>query len=170
MSKKLFYTTIAILISASMLMAANMPAKKQPVYILPASGEVTINSTQTAIARIDWIACSKGLTQDWIDQVVFKLELYQNGTLLQTVETHQGYWNMYAVDPISSCLHINEPQEADWQFDSLNFKKPGTYNLIFYRSWNAPLTDGGDWDGDGYIDFSPVLNFEPRQVTVNVLP
>ena len=170
MSRKNLYLLVALSIVASTLIAANMPAKKQPVHISAESGEVNIGSKEFGIARFGWSACSKGLEQDFIDHFVIKLELYQNGTLLQTVSTNRGHWTQNGVDPIPQCLHINEPQLAFWLFEALKLKTPGTYTLRFYRERTAPLGDGFDLNGDGFMDIYPAGSFTTRDVTINVLP
>lgn len=171
MSRKLLFTFIALTIVASTLIAASVPTKKEPVYISARSGEVTLGPKQSAIVRSGWGACSTGMIQDFKDHYAIKLELYQNDILLQTVTTDQGYWTeSVAFAPNSSCLHVNEPQQAFWQFEDLDLKEPGTYTLWFFRDWTVPLGDGFDINGDGYMDIYPPGMFEPQQVTINVLP
>lgn len=170
MSRKPFYVLVAISIVAASLIAANNPAKKEPVYIRPGSGEVTIGPKQVAIVRFGWLSCSKGLEQDFIDHFVMELELSQGGTLLQTVSTDQGYWVQNPADPDPRCLHINEPQVAFWQFEDLELKNPGVYTLTFNHEWTAPLADGFDANEDGFIEVYPPTVLGPREVTINVLP
>lgn len=171
MSRKLLLTLVALTIIASTLIAANVPMKKEPVYIFARSGEVTLGPKQYAIVQSGWGACSNGMIQDFKDHFVIKLELYQNDTLLQTVTTDQGSWTeSVAFTPNSTCLHINEPQRAYWQFEDLDLKEPGIYTLWFFTDWTVPLGDGFDVNGDGYMDIYPPGMSEPRQVTINVLP
>ena len=171
MSRKLLYTLIAISIAASVLISANKLAKKQPVYINRGSGEVTVSlSSQYAVARFGWGACSKGMEQDFIDHFVVNLQLLQNGVVLQTVTTNQGIWTMNATNPAPVCLHINEPQLAYWEYANLNLKKPGTYTLVFSSEWTAPLADGGDYDGNGFVDIFPPTDLGSPQITINVVP
>ncbi len=170
MSRKLLYIIVSISITASILVAASVPAGKEPVYFGAGAGEVTIGPKQYAVARTGWVACSKGMVQDFMDHFVVRLELYQNDTLLQTVTIDQGDWVRTAGDPSPQCLHVNEPETGLWQFDDLDLKEPGTYTLWFYREQTVPLADGFDVDQDGFVEIYPAGAWEPRQVTINVLP
>ena len=170
MPKKLLYIIVAISIATSVFIAAVNPAKREPVYINSTSGEVTITLRQTAVARFGWLSCSKGMSQDFIDHFAITLELYQDGALLQTVSTADGYWVQNLTDPNPLCVHINEPQVAYWNFEDLNLKKPGTYTVVFHSAWTAPLGDGFDTNGNGEVDVYPPTELAVREVTINVVP
>jgi hypothetical protein len=170
MPKRLLYIIVAISIAASVLIAAVNPAKREPVYFNSTSGEITINMKQTAIARFGWLSCSRGMSQDFIDHFVITLELYQDGVLLQTVSTADGYWVQTPVDPNPACVHINEPQTAYWNFEDLSLKKPGTYTVVFHSAWTAALGDGFDANGNGEVDVYPPSELAVREVTINVTP
>jgi len=169
MSRKFFFILIALSIVTSVLIAANNFEKKEPVYFGPNAGEITITPKQMAVPRFGWANCSKGLTQDWIDHSIFKLELYKDDVLLQTVSTEDGNWIWENPAPGLECLHGNETIVARWHFRGLQLKDPGTYKLWIYREWTVPMIDGWDYDGDNLPDVFPATVFPERWVTINVL-
>jgi hypothetical protein len=169
MSRKFFYTLIALTIVASVLIAANKFEKKEPVYFGPGAGEITITLNQTAVPRFGWGNCSKGLTQDWVDHSIFKLELYKDNILLQTASTEDGNWIWENIVTDIQCIHGNEPNIARWQFGDLELDDPGTYKLWIYRETTMSMIDGWDYDGDNLPDVFPAQVYPERWVTINVL-
>ena len=169
MYRKLLHILMALSIIVSVLIAANNFEKKEVVYFGPNAGEITITPRQTAVPRFGWTNCSEGLTQDWIDHSIFKLELYKDDVLLQTVSTEDGNWVWE--DPVSGaqCLHGNELVTARWHFSKLELKDPGTYRLWIYREQTVSMVDGWDYDGDNLPDVFPATVFPERWVTINVL-
>jgi len=176
MSKKLFNILIVLTIAASVLIAANNFEKKDIFYFNLANSEteITIPARQTVIGRYGWAACSMGLTQDFVDHVYFEIELYSNGALLDSALVEDGGWNIEPTDPANpptqwgECLHVNEIAIARWAYDFKDLSKPGDYELHFRWTTTAPLTDGFDFDNDGYMD---VYNLDIQRVkTIHVVP
>lgn len=170
MFKKVVPIFIVIIIVAFALIAADKPPKKEPVYFFCKDSELDINPDQTAVVRVGWYDCSQGLVQDAVDHFFPQAELYQDGNLLQTISTADGYWDNPIIfeEPDPDCWHVNEPQLRWWYYE-LKIKKPGTYTVKNKVVQTAQLVGGGDWDQDGIIDIYPAGEKLQCEVTLNVL-
>ena len=175
MSKKLFSILIVITIAASVLISANNFEKKDVYYFnLFNPEELTISAKQTAVGQAGWAACSRGLSQDWADHTSFELELYSGGILIDSALVENGIWNNDPTDPADpptqwgECLHVNEIHIAVWAYEFKDLNKPGDYELHFRAITSIPLTDGFDFDNDGYMD---IYNFDVQRVKIiHVVP
>lgn len=119
------------------------------VYIVPAGQEVII--------RAGWGACTRGLAHASIHASSISMEVTKDGEDWITVEpSSREYWNPVESSEIegpNACvMHNSLSWWTEW-FYSLGTLEAGTYEVHFVWAFSHQLVDGGDYDGDGHIDF-----------------
>lgn len=151
---------VIVICIAVLMLAAAGPALadqggwKDRVYIGPWSGTVSIGPGEEPVLRLGWSACSEGLTSDFIDVAVHNIVIVKDAIPVGTYSTGDGEFSKPAVFGSSdACLHGDGTTWVTWwNLDDLGVDDPGTYEVQweFYVEW--PIVDGGDWDGNGYVD------------------
>jgi hypothetical protein len=160
------------LLLAALFTVASSRAAGDVVVIQPNSGEVSITHgqrTSATLFRRGWISCSQGLDLDFRNAAFTHMELWRGGELIQVVDLADGRWDTFSWAPGPACVHVNIPHGSNWSFDRLQLHIVGDYELHWTRGWSVPLTDGGDYTGDGQPDIYPAQT-EDWVVTIHVLP
>jgi hypothetical protein len=167
-------TILALVIAIGTLLsiATSSTQAGPPVVIRPNSGEVSITQGQRVSAMLyrgGWISCSAGLDADYRTAAITRMELWRGAELVQVVDKKDGAWDIFPWEASDACVHVNAPVGSNWSFDRLKLHRVGDYELRWTRGWSVPLTDGGDYTGNGEPDvYQPTSEF--WVVLIHVLP
>ena len=160
---------ILVLIGVLLVPFATAFAKSEPVYISPFGSEYTVSSKDELVVRYGWVACSKGLVNDFIDSSTHSVFL--DGVLTtQTNQKTTSNWVVpYKVEGGGEgCLwDVADGWRSDWEY-SLGKLNPGTYQLVVYRTLDFAVIDGYDINGDGTVyPFYNPYTFPTTTIHVN---
>lgn len=162
MSTKNKVLVILALIFLLLIPSTAALAKNEPVYVSPFGGDFTVTSRDQVVIRYGWVACSKGLVNDYIDSVNHLFFL--DGELIRKAQAQdKSYWsapNEYELDdiPSSICLwDVDKVWVAYWEY-SLGRLEPGDYELALERTFAFPVIDGTGYNGElhtyqGFVRF-----------------
>lgn len=152
--KRAVLIIIAVIISSTMISSRPMK-KKEEVRIRPGIEEVTIGPDQDGYLMMGYVNCSYGISLDWIAATEQQYLLYKDGVLIQEINSEDARWDEpYPDGDWPECIYGDGTGwYTYWRFDRLKLQKPGDYTLVSYFSINTHLTDGGDYDNDGYVDW-----------------
>jgi hypothetical protein len=130
-----------------------------------------VSASDNVILRHGWGACTLGLVRVYLSAVHTQLSI--NGELVSAADGNDQYWGPIAKAPdgywVSSCIAGNQNtySTVDWHYP-LSTLTPGEYEVHFYYWFDHLIVDGGDLDGDGYLDkYEGVFN--DRTFTIIVL-
>ena len=159
--KKLFLiTTLLVLVIASTTAFAQ---SSNQVFIFPGfQDEVTVTTEDELILGIGWGACSPGLVTAWISEADYYWSM--NGSPILSADEALRYWGpVEQRDPNPACL-IGKGNlwAASWRY-SIGSLPVGDYMVNLIYGTNHKMTDGGDSDNDGQLDF-----YEHLEVSVVV--
>lgn len=149
---------MTLLLAALTLQPAAAQSEVEEVRIYPWMDGVTyvINPGQIGVIRHGWAACNRGLVQVYIKASNFDLTLVdadETPHLTLTPGQVDELWG--PIEPWETCPYPcrgrQGPARAYWQ-SVLPDLAPGEYELRSTIWVDHPVTDGGDWDGDGVPD------------------
>lgn len=149
--KKLFLITIILVLLIAPTTASAQSSNQ--VFIFPGfQDEVTVTTEDELILGIGWGACSPGLVTAWIHAADYYW--YMNGSLMLSAEETLPYWGpVEQRGPNPACLIGNgNLWAASWRY-SIGSLPAGDYNINLIYGTNHKMTDGGDSDGNGQLDF-----------------
>ena len=172
MSRKLLLTIVSLLLVSIVLLGAMPGVKKEEVRIhlwRDQGSVITISQKDKPYLAWGWGNCSHGLTLDWIASTEMNISLFRGEELVQEIAIADGYWDdPYQSDPHPLCLHGDGTTWITlWRFEKLKFK-PGEYRLESEIATTVPLTDGFDYEPDGFLNITPARTWEPTDITIIV--
>lgn len=146
MSTKNKILVIVALICILLIPTTSTLARKDPVYVLPQYGlETTVSSTDEVVIQLNWIACSKGLVNDYIESADHVI--YFDGVALEkTFKREMSYWSTPVESNILvlSCLwDVENTWITYWEY-SLGKLEPGDHTLTLEQWLTFPVIDGVD--------------------------
>jgi basic membrane protein A len=172
-SKRWLAITAVLLVSIALVGAApSMKKEVTEIHLWFDQGQTIKLSTSDKIELVwRWGNCSYGLSQDWIAHTDILVTLYEGEDVLREIPTSAGRWD----EPFESgshpqCLHGDTTiWRTYWRYP-LNLP-PGDYRFEAQASISAPLTDGLDYEPDGFLNVTPGgMTWEPAPVTLAVTP
>lgn len=124
----------------------NLNIAPDPVYV---------DAGDDVVLRHGWGACTFGLVKLYLSAV--HTELTIDGELVSTADGKDIYWGAISNVPDadwSACIAGNQhtASTVDWRYP-LGVLPPGEYVIHFYYWLERPIIDGGDYDGDGHMDW-----------------
>jgi len=137
-----------------------------PVFVFPGfQDEVFVTSEDEIILGIGWGACTPGLVTAWLQTADY--HWYMDGNPILSSEQAAHYWS-----PVESrgsnpaCLiGAGNLWVASWRY-SIESLPVGDHEVSLIYGTDHKLTDGGDSDGDGQLDFYQQLE---ANVTIHVI-
>ena len=114
--------------------------------------EVTVSTDDELILHIGWGACTRGLVRAYITAAHYQWSL-GGDPILPHEETAQYFGPIHRVGAVDGCLAGDGTLWRSYWDYSIGNLSPGTYEIRLLRWLAHPVIDGGDWDGDGRIDF-----------------
>ena len=150
MKKRIVIATILVLALVPVTAFAQSGSQ---VLILPAfQDEVTVTTEDELILGIGWGACTPGLVTAWIKAADY--HWYMDGSPILSAEQAQNYWGPVELrDPNPACLiGKGDLWAASWRY-SIGSLSAGDYKISLIYGTDHKMTDGGDSDGDGQLDF-----------------
>lgn len=166
-------TVVGLLLLASMLMAASPAGEKEKVRIGPWMDLVTIGPGQEGVIRWGWLTCTQGLMEDHIRATEQEYRLVYEGEVTQEIDVERAarHWGE-PYEPSGSTEYCIWPARATWvgywEFEKLELKKPGLYELEVYIALSEPLIDGLDMDQDGEADVYEGVRYD-KVITIEVI-
>ena len=149
---------ILAVIGTLLLSSTATLAKKDPFYVYPQYGlEYTVSSSDEIVIQLTWVACSKGLVNDYIesvDQVIY----FDDVSIDKAFSKETGYWSTPVESDffVSSCVwDVENTWISYWEY-SLGKLKPGEYKLSLQQWLTTPVIDGLDL-------FSPIGELDVYQ-------
>lgn len=146
-------TIILVFIIAIGISAFSNGNAKTHVEFRPWAGYVAIGPGELPVLYWGWGSCSEGLSWDFLDAVVQNVYVYQDGVLVGEYLNAGEWGDPYASGASEACLHGDGTIWSTFMtFEDLDIDDAGIYEVHteFYLSF--PVTDGGDSDGDGFLD------------------
>lgn len=159
---------ITILLITSLLIMAT-PAFAQAgnqVEIFPSfQDEVTVTTEDELILGIGWGACTPGLVNAWIHEADY--HWYMDGSPILSAEQAANYWRPIEQRELNPACLIGKGNlwTASWRY-SIGSLPAGDYEISLIYGTDHKMTDGGDSDGDGQLDFYRHLE---ESVTIHVV-
>ncbi len=163
---------IVAFIVLGLILATTLPAQAQDTVeiTLHISPDIVYASTSDDIVlRSGWAACTYGLVKSFQHAASYMLML--DGTLLVSPENDNLYFTPIepADIPTHACItapHGENLSKTDWRYP-LGQLEAGTYEIYIHVWFEHRIIDGGDYDGDGHVDFMEGTLFE-RTITLIV--
>ena len=171
---RLVFWLLTTSLLALALIASSNPAHETVTIRIYGDGDYTVGPGQKALLQGGWSACSKGLTQDWVDAIDVSATLSFNGEVIQTIEGKEAakHWTPVAQagpDNTSYCLWaVDTLWRSNWRYDQLKLAKPGDYQLYLRTYLNGPVIDGGSSDDDERPDVWEGI-FSESNISIHVL-
>jgi len=137
-----------------------------PVFVFPSfQDEVTVTSEDEIILGIGWGACTPGLVTAWLHAADY--HWYMDGNPILSSKQAANYWSpVESRGPNPACLiGTGELWAASWSY-SIGSLSVGDYEISLIYGTDHKMTDGGDSDGDGKLDFYQHLE---ANVTIHVI-
>jgi len=156
---RLLVSLLLTSVVALALVASSSPAHENVTIRIYRDGEYSIAPGQQALLEGGWSACSKGLTQDWVDAIDVDATLSYNGEVIQTIQGKEAdkHWTPVAQagpDDSGYCLWpVDSLWRSNWRYDHLKLSKPGDYQLYLRTYIDGRIIDGGDYDENGLPDY-----------------
>jgi len=137
-----------------------------PVFVFPDfQDEVFVTSEDEIILGTGWGACTPGLVTAWLHAADY--HWYMDGNPIVSSKQATNYWGPVASrGPNTACLiGTGELWAASWRY-SIGSLSVGDYEISLIYGTDHKMTDGGDSDGDGRLDFYQQLE---ANVTIHVI-
>ncbi len=114
--------------------------------------EITVSPDQELILAWGWGACTPGLVTAFAKTV--QVQWYLNGSSILPENEGIKYWGpVENRGPESQCLIGNgDLWGSSWRY-SLGHLSVGVYQVSMTWKLDHQLLDGGDWNGDGHLEF-----------------
>jgi hypothetical protein len=129
--------------------------------------EITVTTEDELILAAGWAACTPGLVNAWINASYY--QWYMDSIPILSADEALDYWGpIEPRGPYPYCLiGTGNIWGSSWRY-SIGSLSAGTYVISLTYGANHKIIDGGDYDGDGRLDF-----FEGQReeaVIVHVVP
>lgn len=141
-------------------------AQSNQVFVFPSfQDEVTVTTQDEIILGIGWGACTPGLVTAWIHAADYHWSM--DSTPILSAKQAANYWGpVESRGPNSACLiGAGNLWAASWRY-SIGSLSAGDYEISLIYGTDHKMTDGGDSDGDGQLDFYQQLE---TNVTIHVI-
>ena len=120
-------------------------AKKNPVYISMFGENYTVSSRDEIVLRSNYVACSRGLVNDFFDSVVNHVVI--NEEYVETTDKKdQSYWSTPIVfgGYTEFCMwDVQNTWISIWEYNLGNLE-PGEYNIRLTYDYHFPIIQGFD--------------------------
>lgn len=165
--KKLIVVLIVLSLSINLTTTVFAQTGDQILVIPYYQDEITVTTEDELILAAGWAACTRGLVNAWINASYY--QWYLDDQPILSAEEAFNYWG--AIEPRGPnpyCLiGTGNIWGSSWRY-SIGSLPVGTYEISLIYGTNHKILDGGDYDGDGRLDF-----FEGQReeaVIVHVVP
>jgi len=117
---------------------------------------VYVSSSDYIVLRHGWGACTLGFVKLYLSAV--HTEVTINGELVSVADGKDPYWGEITKTPdaywVPNCIAGNQNTASSvyWNYP-LGTLTTGEYVVHFYYWLDHKIVDGGDLDGDDYLDF-----------------
>lgn len=155
--KRLFQLGLVFFLMLAMTIPA-VASEPVEVRIIPHTmyEHYILGPDEVGVIKFGLLACTSGLVNVFIEASYFELELIQSDGspyLVVTPEEIDDLWS--PIERLNytyeGCRGGQKSSYAFWQV-RLSDLPPGDYELHFSGGISHPLTNGGDYDGDGTPD------------------
>jgi hypothetical protein len=154
--KKLIAVVIVLSLAIALITTASAQTGNQVLLkptIVP--HEITVTSEDELILHTGWGACTYGLVKAWINASNYYWYLDDESIL--PAEDVNNYWGPITgpIEPEGPSTCIAGPGTgwvSYWTY-SIGSLPVGTYEVKLTIDTDHKFLDGGDYDGDGKIDF-----------------
>ncbi len=166
--RKIFVAFIVL----GLIFATTLTAQAQETVEITLHNAPDIVYVQTGdniILRTGWAACTYGLVRSFQNAANYKLMLDE--TVLVSPENDNAYFTPIEPADVTTHACIAAPNgqnlsKTDWRYP-LGQLEAGTYEIYAHVWLDHRIIDGGDYDGDGHVDFMEGTLFE-RTITLIV--
>jgi hypothetical protein len=163
--KKLILTFVILMLMIAPSTSAFAQTSNQVLILPHVDDEVTVTTEDELILAIGWGACTPGLVKAWINAAYY--QWYIDNQPILSAEEALNYWGpIEPRGPNPYCLiGAGNLWAASWRY-SIGSLPVGDYVVDLTYGTNHRMIDGGDFDGDGHLDF---FGYWEESVTVHVV-
>ena len=162
--KKLIVASLILVLMIAPSTSAFAQTGSQVLVFPHLDDEITVTTEDELILAIGWGACTPGLVKAWVNAAFY--QWYIDGSPILSAAEAPNYWG--PIEPRGQneyCLIGNGNLWASsWRY-SIGSLPAGDYVISLIYGTNHKMIDGGDYDGDGHLDF---LGYWEHSVTVHV--
>lgn len=163
--KKLIVASLLLVLMIAPVNIAFAQTGDQILVSPPFQDEITVTTEDELVLSIGWGACTPGLVKAWIN--IADYHWYKDGNPILSAAQATNYWGPIELrGPNPVCLiGTGNMWAASWRY-SIGSLSAGDYEISLIYGTDHKMTDGGDSDGDGQLDFYRYLD---GSVTVHVV-
>jgi hypothetical protein len=172
MLKKVLVAFITLGLIAAPILSVQAQSEDEIRYISLAfaADRVDIDASDYVVLGYGWVACTRGLVRVYLTGE--NIELGIDNRPHYIADGKDQYWGPIVStedeDAQQYCIAGDKIRlwSAHWDYP-LGILEPGEHTVYYHHWLDHPVTDGGDYNGDGQIDTPNLYEIE-RTITIVV--
>ena len=150
--KKLIVISVILILAITPATSVSAQTGDQVLVTPYFQDEITVSTEDELILASGWAACTPGLVKAWINASYY--QWYMDSTPILPEEDAFNYWG--PIEPRGSSpsciIGTGNIWGSSWRY-SIGSLTAGTYVISLTYGSDHKMIDGGDYDGDGHLDF-----------------